>query len=484
MPRPVRIGLVLVALAILPVLTGCSAQTTGATDITATSATLKFSANFGDHDYGSWWLQYMPVGGNWAQASETTHIAYGTAGSPCPASSETHHWTNVPVAVTGLMPSRKYVYRFAATNCGSSGPFYYDKNGQGGGTNYDEFTTLPQSYALTVSTNGSGSVTASGINCPGDCSENYNSGTQVTLTESPAAGNSFAGWSGACTGTSSTCTVTMSAAKSVTATFSSGVILPSGQTLQSPQGNLQLIDGHWQNSDGLVWDAWSMQQGASRVFQDYHVVNNTAYNGRFMAWSGDHALDVDPPLQITDSVFEHVAADPPGSMNGTGEANLWVGGTANVNRVEMRDAAAMGLWTGGSCHNSLFQNMLIENQPAVGIYMEHNTTFSTFQHFAIHSHDTGINVEWSYGGGGSHDVDISDFDITIDDPNSYAIFLDGGTYGFHIHDGIIRGGKGIYVPEQDARYMVDPSDPNVIQNVTRPDGSPVPVLYHQRPWSP
>src|SRR4030095_5918505 len=40
----------------------------------------------------------------------------------------------------------------------------------------------------------------------------------VTLTATPAAGSTFAGWSGACSGTGS-CTVTMSAARSVTATF-------------------------------------------------------------------------------------------------------------------------------------------------------------------------------------------------------------------------------------------------------------------------
>ena len=77
-------------------------------------------------------------------------------------------------------------------------------------------------YALTVSKvgAGSGTVTSSpaGITCGADCGENYSSGTTVTLTAAPQAGSSFAGWSGACTGTG-TCTVTMSAARSVTASF-------------------------------------------------------------------------------------------------------------------------------------------------------------------------------------------------------------------------------------------------------------------------
>ena len=40
----------------------------------------------------------------------------------------------------------------------------------------------------------------------------------MTLTAAPAAGSTFAGWSGACTGTGS-CVVSMTQARSVTATF-------------------------------------------------------------------------------------------------------------------------------------------------------------------------------------------------------------------------------------------------------------------------
>jgi hypothetical protein len=78
--------------------------------------------------------------------------------------------------------------------------------------------------SVKLSGDASGTVTSSpaGINCGNDCTESYASGTGVTLTEVPAAGASFAGWSGACTGTSNTCTLTMDGAKSVTATFTLG----------------------------------------------------------------------------------------------------------------------------------------------------------------------------------------------------------------------------------------------------------------------
>ncbi len=77
-------------------------------------------------------------------------------------------------------------------------------------------------YPLAVAKSGTGTGTVtsvpSGINCGGTCSANYNSGTSVTLTPAAANGSAFIGWSGACTG-SGTCTVTMSAARNVTATF-------------------------------------------------------------------------------------------------------------------------------------------------------------------------------------------------------------------------------------------------------------------------
>jgi RHS repeat-associated protein len=84
-------------------------------------------------------------------------------------------------------------------------------------------TFAATSFALTVTKagTGSGSVASSpaGINCGVTCSANFATGAAVTLTASPAGGSNFTGWSGACTGTTATCAVTMSAAQSVTATF-------------------------------------------------------------------------------------------------------------------------------------------------------------------------------------------------------------------------------------------------------------------------
>ncbi|MDR2032676.1 MAG: InlB B-repeat-containing protein [Azoarcus sp.] len=76
-----------------------------------------------------------------------------------------------------------------------------------------------QSVRLDVARVGSGTVSGQGIDCGTDCSESYASGSKVTLTAAPASGYTFSGWSGACSGSAATCTVTLTANASVTATF-------------------------------------------------------------------------------------------------------------------------------------------------------------------------------------------------------------------------------------------------------------------------
>jgi hypothetical protein len=94
------------------------------------------------------------------------------------------------------------------------------------------FTAIPPpppgTYTLTVSPPSNGTVTGSGINCPGDCSEPYSNGTNVILTANPNPDYSFGGWGGNCGGQGNPCTLTMNAAKNVTATFTATPPPPPG----------------------------------------------------------------------------------------------------------------------------------------------------------------------------------------------------------------------------------------------------------------
>jgi hypothetical protein len=83
------------------------------------------------------------------------------------------------------------------------------------------FTLNHYTFTVNKDGTGSGSVTSNpaGIDCGGDCSNEYDYGTVITLTATADTGSAFKGWSGAtCSGTGD-CIVTISAAETVTATF-------------------------------------------------------------------------------------------------------------------------------------------------------------------------------------------------------------------------------------------------------------------------
>jgi hypothetical protein len=136
------------------------------------------------------------------------------------------------------------------------------------------FDLVTHALAVTKAGAGSGTVTSSppGIHCGGDCGETYVLGTSVTnvrLAATAEAGSTFAGWSGACSGTGA-CSVTMSAARSVTATF-------------SPSGTAATIYGDALASDWADW-SWSATvdfAGTSPVKAGTRAIN-VAYQG----WGG------------------------------------------------------------------------------------------------------------------------------------------------------------------------------------------------------
>jgi hypothetical protein len=87
----------------------------------------------------------------------------------------------------------------------------------------------PNSFKLTVSTQGKGSVrsTPAGIDCGQTCSASFGAGTQVQLTPLPEAGWEFSGWTASClpapmASGSHDCFVDLSKDQTATATFTQG----------------------------------------------------------------------------------------------------------------------------------------------------------------------------------------------------------------------------------------------------------------------
>ena len=82
-------------------------------------------------------------------------------------------------------------------------------------------TFAKKTFTLSVSRTTGGSVTSfpAGVTCGTTCAATYDAGTNVLLLATADAGATFAGWSGACWGSSTLCQVTLDAAKTVSARF-------------------------------------------------------------------------------------------------------------------------------------------------------------------------------------------------------------------------------------------------------------------------
>ena len=83
---------------------------------------------------------------------------------------------------------------------------------------------------MTKQGSGTGTViSADGlISCGGACSASYPAGTSVTLAAALGSGATFKQWGGACGGTVTSCSITLSSNQSVTATFSESFTDGSG----------------------------------------------------------------------------------------------------------------------------------------------------------------------------------------------------------------------------------------------------------------
>jgi membrane-bound inhibitor of C-type lysozyme len=109
-------------------------------------------------------------------------------------------------------------------------------------------------YTLVVNMEGAGNgrvvSSPSGIDCEPTCSDTFLVGTPITLTAYPYGGSAFAYWSGACTGASTTCEITMTSYVEVTAHFVSDETKEYKLTIGKKRINKG--DGLVQSDDGDI----------------------------------------------------------------------------------------------------------------------------------------------------------------------------------------------------------------------------------------
>jgi Divergent InlB B-repeat domain len=200
-----------------------------------------------------------------------------------------------------------------------------------------------------------------GIDCGSSCSAAFGIDTVVTLTAAAPAGQQFSAWSGACSGSTPTCNVTLGAARSVTAAFiaaSSGGGWSDQAELSAPapgaaprvgidaSGNATAI---WLQDDagtrrrsvwtsrrpaGGAWSAPALLESSDIDFFEAELAVDAASGRAVAAWRGGTVQEVYARL-----------ADPAGAWGAvtriSGEAN-------NINSLQVGiDASgnAVAVWT-------------------------------------------------------------------------------------------------------------------------------------------
>jgi len=156
-----------------------------------------------------------------AGSAGNSTVGSSPGGISCPTACSAIFGVGTQVVLSETTAAGYYFVGWSVNSCGSSPQCTVTISNAS--ANQPVTATFTSSYVLTVSEGGTGtglvSSTPTGINCGTTCSAGFASGSQVTLTETPNPSNTFVGWSGACSGTNNTCTITMSAAEGVTATF-------------------------------------------------------------------------------------------------------------------------------------------------------------------------------------------------------------------------------------------------------------------------
>lgn len=266
----------------------------------------------------------------------------------------------------------------------------------------------PVQRALTVSLVGGGAVRSNpaGIDCGTTCSANFADGASVVLTATPNAGQQFSAWSGACTGSTPTCTVAMTQARTTAATFSAAPTARAWQTAQlmesdndfnvprvlsaiAPNGNAIVL---WEQSDGVP-------DGNTRKF----------YSRRYVAGQGwDAAVTLPGVTSTTASATGYLLMDNTGTAtwirtngearrfnaaSGWGAAFLPAALSAGtVTSVAMQANGDITMVTGGS---DVYANTLPAGASAWGAWVRVDTSGSlaaTNTHIAFSTNGTAMAV--------------------------------------------------------------------------------------------
>jgi hypothetical protein len=288
---------------------------------------------------------------------------------------------NTPVTLSQTPFGTAVFMGWSIGTCGSTCPFTVT------GPRTVTATFDPPKYTVTVTTaavdSGSGSISSNpaGVVCATPCKGTYVGSfyedTPVTLTASPASGSYVVGWTGDCVSATASCTVTMSQAKNVTATFGTPVLRISKVSYVGGGGTITATYVNSRNktisaiSCGTKPQLCTSAQWTAAVGQTLTISVTPDTGSAFTGWGGDCAsfapdqpcilvmntamnvtatfgkpLPVDVALSGPGSVFVSWGS---GSQTCTVACSLSVPAGSTVTLVESPTAGATFLQWSGDC---------------------------------------------------------------------------------------------------------------------------------------
>ncbi len=270
------------------------------------------------------------------------------------------------------------------------------------------------SYTLSVSKTGSGTGTVTsnpaGINCGATCSASYNSGTSVTLTATPDSGSTFTGWSGDCTGTG-TCIVSMTSAKSVTASFTASTSISNCAELNQA-GNTYTLTASFTNNTVTA------NRACINITANNITFNCQGYNIDSNDTSNTYGIHI-ARTSITDTNITVKNCNVTNWYNGiylyNARNNTLANNTANSN-------GDSGIYFVGSSNNNLTNNAANSNY--YGIHLFSNSNNNILTNNAANYNSYGIRLS------SSSNNNITGGSVALSSTSDYYLSSAGATNNF------------------------------------------------------